>query len=349
MRKTPVQPRERVSLATVAASAGVSIATVSRIVNGDTGRASRETVARVRQAVEALGYRPNQLGRALKHGRSRVVAMLAPNLDNPMMATIAASTEAALRDAGYVMILCDTHDRADLQDEYLEAMRSQVVEGTVMVASVASPGLARFVEEGGPVVFVVRRNPCGTGGPFLGIDNIGAGGHVAEFFLRRGITEAGVLYPTQGSSVTRERCEGFCARLAGLASVVRGEAPGLSHPEVGYQAARAMAAGSPWPRGIMCVSDQIAYGAYRFTREAGIRVPDECLIVGVDGNDLNQWLAPWLTSLKVPYREFGGHVVKMLSQIWSGERPDDRILPYSLADEPAALPPAAGCRDGMPA
>ena len=67
--------------------------------------------------------------------------MLAPNLDNPAMATIAASTETALRAAGYVMILCDTHDRAELQDEYLHAMRSQVVQGYVLVNCVSSPAL----------------------------------------------------------------------------------------------------------------------------------------------------------------------------------------------------------------
>ncbi len=128
------------SLATVARAAGVSVATVSRIVNGKRGRASAETVARVEQAVARLGYRPNPVGRALKQRASRVVALLAPNLDNPAMAAIAVSTEAALRDAGYVTILCDTHDRAELQDEYLAAMRSQFVAGYVMVSAVASRG-----------------------------------------------------------------------------------------------------------------------------------------------------------------------------------------------------------------
>lgn len=107
-------PKDGVSLATVARETDVSVATVSRIVNGKSGRASPDTVARVEQAIARLGYRPNPVGRALKRRASRVVAMLSPNLDNPAMAAIAVSTEAALRDAGYVMILCDTHDRVDL-------------------------------------------------------------------------------------------------------------------------------------------------------------------------------------------------------------------------------------------
>src|SRR4051794_13444990 len=110
MTLTRPGPRESVSLATIAAEAEVSIATVSRIVNGQTHRASAETTKRVRKAIETLGYQPNQIGRALKRGKSRVVAMLTANLNNPVMATIASSTETALRAAGYVMILCDTHD-----------------------------------------------------------------------------------------------------------------------------------------------------------------------------------------------------------------------------------------------
>src|SRR5204862_532074 len=143
-----------VSLTTVAEDTGVSISTVSRIVNGESGRASPETVARVEEAIARLGYRPNPVGRALRQRASRVVAMLSPNLDNPAMAAIAVSTEAALRAAGYVMILCDTHDRADLQDEYLQAMRSQLVHGYVMVSAVKSAELHDAAMRGEPIGYV---------------------------------------------------------------------------------------------------------------------------------------------------------------------------------------------------
>ena len=189
------------SLATVARAAGVSVATVSRIVNGKRGRASAETVARVEQAVARLGYRPNPVGRALKQRASRVVALLAPNLDNPAMAAIAVSTEAALRDAGYVTILCDTHDRAELQDEYLAAMRSQFVAGYVMVSAVASRGLEATLRRGDPMVFVARRSPLG-GGAFVGIDDRAAGAEAADNLLDRGVARPAVLMAAQNASST---------------------------------------------------------------------------------------------------------------------------------------------------
>lgn len=322
------------SLATVAAATGVSIATVSRIVNGETRRASAETVERVRQAIEAIGYQPNHVGRTLRRRESRLVAMLAPNLDNPVMSAIAASTEAALRAAGYVMILCDTHDQPELQDDYLNAMRAQVVRGYVIVASVASPVLQDFVNNGAPIVFVNRRNPFG-GGAFVGIDNVKAGADAADHLLSNGVNRPGVLFPTQGSTVTRDRVDGFCRRLLahGLSrsEIATAHAPGLSHLEVGYEAARKLLDANQWPPGLLCVSDQIAYGAYRFAREAGIRVPDDCALVGIDGNRLNAWIAPWLRSIHVRYEDFGGAVVELLLDVWGGKTPVERIMPHLMA------------------
>ncbi|UPG73063.1 LacI family transcriptional regulator [Roseomonas gilardii subsp. gilardii] len=321
-----------VSLATIAAAAGVSISTVSRIVNGETRRASAETVKRVRKAIEATGYRPNSIGRALRSGESRLVAMLVANLDNPAMATIAASTEAALRTAGYVMILCDTHDRAALQDEYLAAMRAQAVQGYVMVVARSSPGLAEMIGHGTPMVFVGRRNPLG-GGAFVGIDNTGAGALVADYLWQAGIREPGILSPLEGSSsATRERMEGFRSRYAALgldpARIPEWRAPGLAHVEIGYHAARLIGRRDAWPRGLLCVSDQLAYGAYRAARETGLHVPDDCRLVGIDGSTLNPWLAPWLASVRVPYDRFGPAILQQLQRIWSGTRPAEQLLTY---------------------
>ncbi|WP_431098534.1 LacI family DNA-binding transcriptional regulator [Polaromonas aquatica] len=332
-------PRRRkgvgpVSLSEVAVQAGVSISTVSRIVNGETRRASPETLARVREAIRTVGYHPNQLGRALRSRESRLVAMLAANLDNPVMATLAASTEAALREAGYTMILCDTHDRPELQDDYLNAMRSQVVQGYVMVAAQPSAGLRDFVERGAPMVFVSRRSPFGTCA-FVGPDNLAAGAAAADYLLDRGIDAPAVVFPSRGSSTTRERVQGFCERAAarGLSAdrIRQVEAPGISHLEIGYAAAAQFAAPSAWPRGAMCISDQVAYGVHRVARENGIRVPGDCELVGIDGNPINAWLAPWLTSVKIPHQDFGPAIVDLMLSLWGGEAPRERLMPHRMA------------------
>ncbi len=328
-------PTAPVSLATIAAQAGVSPSTVSRIVNGHLDRANPETVARVQAFVKAAGYRPNSMARALRRRQSRVVAMLSPNLDNPAMAAIASSTEAALRAQGYVMILCDTQDRPDLQDEYIEAMRAQIVEGIVLVSPVASRGLRALLQRGGPVVMVNRRAGAQAGlTPFVGIDNAAAGAEAADFLLDAGIAQPALVHSSFASSAIADRAEGFLGRLErrGLKrSDIRVATSGhLRHLEAGYEAAQRLVASGGWPAGLMCTSDQMAYGAYRLASETGLAVPGACRIVGIDENPLNAWIAPWLSSVHVPYAAFGAAIVDQLTALWAGERPQDRLLPHRM-------------------
>jgi LacI family transcriptional regulator len=330
----PAKPPSSPSLRTIADRLGISISTVSRIVNGETRRASPALVERVRQVVEETGYTPNHAGRSLRRQETRLVAMLISNLDNPAMAAIAASTETALREAGYVMFLCDTHDTPELQDEYLYAMRSQAVRGYVLVTSVPSPGLESFVASGAPIVFVSRRNPYGPGA-FVGIDNRRAGADAADWLLARGITAATVLSPDPGSSVTRDRADGFTARFAehgrSAGRLVQARPPGTSHLTTGYEAARRLGAGE-WPRALFCVSDMLAYGAYRAASEIGIAVPRDCLFLSVDGNPINRWLAPWLASIVVPHKDFGAHILGLLTELWDGADSAERLLPHQYSD-----------------
>lgn len=329
------------SLATVARETGVSVATVSRIVNGKSGRASVETVARVADAIERLGYRPNPVGRALKRRASRVVAMLSPNLDNPAMAAIAVSTEAALRAAGYVMILCDTHDRPELQDDYLQAMRDQFVAGFVMVSAVRSAGLDQAVRRGDPVVFVARRSPLG-GGAFVGIDDHAAGADAADFLLGLGVERPAVLMASQNISSTVQRATGFIERMNARGvpdrDIRRVSAPGLSHIEIGYAAARALVEAGGWPQGALCVSDMIAYGAYRLANETGVSIPRDCAIIGIDGNAINAWIAPWLTSIRIPYEQFGRHIVAQLTRQWAGTDTTEIHVPHEPLTPAEAMP-----------
>ncbi|HRJ69055.1 MAG TPA: LacI family DNA-binding transcriptional regulator [Beijerinckiaceae bacterium] len=327
----------RVSLSTIAARAGVSVSTVSRIVNGQLGRANPATVARVQALIEAYDYRPDKIARALRHGRSRVIAMLAPNLDNPAMGAIATSTEAALRAAGYVMILCDTHDEPALQDEYLEAMRAQSVEAYVVVSAIASSALAAFIARGDPLVLVGRRQPPGApAAAFVGIDNRDAGRCAARFLIEAGVKAPALVHTTLTSSAVADRVLGFRAGLeeAGVGrDCLRVAASShLQHLHAGYEAARALFSAGGWPDGLFCVSDLMAYGTYRLAREHGVRVPQDCILVGVDDSPLNEWIADWLTSVHIPYADYGSAILKQLEAVWAGQAASDLLLPHHLVN-----------------
>ncbi len=305
------------SIASVAARAGVSIATVSRVVNGVVNKTSAETAERVRQAVRDLGYRPISAGRDLRQRSSRIVALLTANLANPAMAAIAAAAEAALRADGLVMVLCDTHDRPELQDEYLFAMRAQRARAIVLLGAVASPGLARMQAEGETLVFVSRRSPHDRSGRFVGIDNRRAGMEVAGHFVARGCRALAVIHGPLSSSATADRLAGFRAQARRLGVDLPRQAvlsaARADHLVIGYEAAGALLCGGARPTGIFCTSDLIAFGAHRRIQEAGLAVPRDLILVGFDDSPLNDWVAPWLDSVRVPYDSFGPAIARAVA------------------------------------
>ena len=334
-RKTPLAVPTPVSIADVAERAGVSIATVSRVVNGVAKKASAETVERVREAIDALGYRPMGAGRSLRNKRSRLVAVLAANLANPSMTAIAAVAEVALRRAGHVMVLCDTHDLPGLQDEYLLEMRAQYACGFVLLGAVRSPVLAGFVESREPLVFVNRRNPFGDR-CHVGIDNRLAGADVARWLSAMQHRDVAVIHGRLWSSATAERVEGFRAewqRLGNRLPRARiATRQGLDHLEIGYQTMRKFIASPPVPQAVFCTSDLIAYGAQRAANEAGLSPDSDVTFIGFDDSPLNAWIAPWLNAVRVPYADYGEAIVQALQPAHART---DIVLAHQLVVRPS--------------
>lgn len=326
--------RRTVSITDVAEKAGVSVATVSRIVNGNTRKASAKTVERVRRTIADLGYRPISVGRALRNRESRLVAVLAANLANPSMAAIAASTETALRGAGLTMVLCDTHDRPDLQDEYLLEMRAQFARAIVLLGVIDSPRLGEFVEGDLPLVFVNRRLK-GAAAPFVGIDNRAAGREVANQLLDRGLEDVAVVHGSPSSTATRERVAAFRKTFTEAGHAIpAGRVIGrdqADHLAIGAEAMRRLAKNGP-PRAVFCLSDLIAYGAHRIAVEGGFA--DAVAFFGFDDNPLNEWIAPWLSSVRVPYDSYGEAVVAALGTGKDSPSTEDILLPHRLVLRP---------------
>lgn len=327
-------PRPRaVGIQAVAARAGVSIATVSRVLNGISTKANEGTRVRVREAADALGYRPAHAGRALRMRQTRLVALLIPDIANAFYSAIARSIEGTLRDRDHTMILCNTGEDPALQDFYLEEMQAYHVRGVALLGAVESEGLAQALADGLPIAFVNRKPPRG-GGLFVGIDNAAAGEAVAEHFLAKGFDDCAVIHGPLHSSASRERYEGFLARL-----VRAGRAPSPAHLvegglsiEGGYLAAGRLLAKDHHPRAIFCSNDLVAYGLHRRCRELGLAVPQDVAIFGFDDNPMNDWVAPWLSTVHIPYDAFGAAVTDALFQIWEGAdaaRPAE-LLPFCL-------------------
>jgi LacI family transcriptional regulator len=318
----------------VAALAGVSVATVSRVVNEKAlKRASATTVAKVQRAVAELNYRPMRAGRALRTLESHLVALLIPDITNAFYSAIAHSVELALRELDYAMILCNTDESPNGQDAYLEEMQSHLVRGVLLLGAVESPGLWRAAANRLPIVYMNRKAPPGLSGPFVGIDNYAAGQAVADHFIHQGYARCGAVHGPLQSSASRERFEGYRDRLA-RASVELAAADvsgGSLTIESGYSAAVELLDSPSRPRAIFCGNDGMAYGVHRRCRELGLKVPGDVALFGFDDNPLNEWLAPWLSTIHVPHDRFGPAAARVLRAISGQNReepPQTVLLPF---------------------
>lgn len=334
-RAGAARPR-RVRIDDVAREAGVSISTVSRVVNGIASKVSADTRERVRDIIADMDYRPARIGRALRTAQTRLVALLIPDTANSFYAAIANAIEAAMSGTGHSMILCNTAGNPEVQDRYLDEMEAQMVRGMALLGAVDSPGLRKMARRNVPMVFVNRKPPAGIRGPFIGVDNRKAGGDVASHFLARGFRPCGAIHGPLSSSASRDRFDGYRDRLAQAGQpldrrFVRGAELDMRS---GYDAAAALLDGSRTPRAIFCGNDLIAYGAFRRCGEQGLGVPGDVALFGFDDNPLNEWIAPWLSTIHVPCESIGAGVMAELQRLWDGKRVrrrvEEHLLPYEI-------------------
>jgi LacI family transcriptional regulator len=327
---------QRVRIDDVAREAGVSISTVSRVVNGVANKVSADTLARVRTIIADMDYRPARIGRALRTAQTQLVALLIPDTTNTFYAAIANSIEAAMSGTGYSMILCNTGENPAVQDHYLDEMEAHMVRGLALLGAVDSPGLRKMAQRNVPIVFVNRKPPSGIYGPFIGIDNRKAGGDIAHHFLERGFRPCAAIHGPLFSSASRERFEGYRDTLAQGGQPLDGQfmRGAELNMQSGYAAATALLGGRKKPRAIFCGNDLIAYGAFRRCGEQGLAVPGDIALFGFDDNPLNEWIAPWLSTIHVPYDSIGASVKTELQRLWDGKgalrRVEQRLLPYQI-------------------
>jgi LacI family transcriptional regulator len=322
------EPRAKVR--DVAALAETSVATVSRVLNGkDSTHFSSETAARVLAAARRLDYRPSELGRQLRTAKANAAALLVPDASNSFCADVAWSLEPALHKAGLSMLLCNTGEEPDRQDEYLAQMVSRGISAIVLLGAVESPLLREMSGGDATLVFVNRRPPAPITGHFVGIDNRAAGRHVAEHFIARGYHDCAVIHGPQRYAASAERLEGFNARMseAGVSVPAFRRVESALRSEAGYARAMDLLAGSR-PRAIFCGNDAIAYGVNLAVQEARLRVPEDVAIFGFDGSRLNRWLAPWLSTVHVPVQDFGPAIAAILKKV--PDTPRTTLLPYQL-------------------
>ncbi len=303
------------SIITVAQRAGVSVATVSRVLNGsDAVRPA--TRDRILGVVKELGYRVNESARNLRTAESRLLLTLVPDVGNPFYAEIIRGIDSVARQHDYLMLLCDTGADLGRERTYFDLLRRRRADGAICLdpetiqralgdESISLPWVACCEFDAAASV------------PYVGIDNHLAACDAVRHLLSRGHRDIALVNASSDYMYAKQRQAGY--RDALLAAGVTPAPEWCINVDsldfdAGVRAAQQLMALADQPSAIFAVSDTLAIGVLSGLRAAGKRVPEDVAVVGFDDIALARQVDPALTTIAQPMRELGEAAANLLLQ-----------------------------------
>ena len=288
-----------IGLKDVAARAGVSIKTVSNVVNG--ARVLPDTRVRVEAAIEELGYRPNLSARSLRSGRTGVIALAVPDLTVPYFAELARAVIVAAEERGWTVLVDQTDGSRERELLVLEGIRSPLIDGAIFSPLALGHEDRAARNHAVPLVLIGERIFPGSV-DHVAIDNVAAAREGVEHLIGRGRRRIALVgdQHVMTAETARLRTAGWRAahEAAGLEASPELVAPAARwHRDDGYDAVRSLLASGARPDALFCCNDLLAVGALRALAEAGLRVPDDVAVVGMDDIEESRFTSPALTTI----------------------------------------------------
>lgn len=335
-------PAERATIRDVAARAGVSTATVSRVLAG-LGHPRPETTAAVQAAVEALRYRPSGVARSLRMQETRTLGLIVTDIQNPFFPELVQAADQAARGLGYSILLGSAAYDEGRARHYLDLMVDRRVDGMIVASSQIAAASSDWLLASPVPVVVLNAEPGGLPVPLITSDNRGGARLAAEHLLGLGHRRLAYVRGRASFSADVPRLEGF--REACIAAGLRPgdwlELPGDGQVEGGERAARELLAGHAGTTAVACYNDTTAIGVLRALRTARIRVPADISVIGCDDITAASWITPALTTVAQQKAEMGRLGVECLASMLAGGTggPDRAAAgPVGAPPEPVRLP-----------
>ncbi|MBU0494276.1 MAG: LacI family transcriptional regulator [Chloroflexi bacterium] len=306
-----MQPRPTIK--DVAARAGVSRQTVSRVLN-DKPEVSPETRDRVLRTIDELGYRPSAVARSMVAGRTRTLGCISPNLTDYSLACIIEGAQAAARQKGYFVLTGSAPHAADAEP-LLEEMLHRQVDGLLILNPRADERyvyLLPLVEQGLSVVYL-GSTPKNEAVCSVRCDDQHGAYQVGRHIIAQGHTRIAMITGPQNEDCVQDRIAGYVQAFteAGLPVSADLIATGDWSPDSGYQAMQQLLAGPPFTA-LFAQNDRMAVGAIRAAREQGRHVPEDLAVVGFDDIPLASYFDPPLTTIHQDFLEHGRRAADLL-------------------------------------
>lgn len=318
-----------VTLKDVALRAGVSSATVSRVINSR-GLISAPTVEKVQTAIAELGFRPNAVGRNLKTSRTRTFGVMLPSLSNPIFGEVLEGVQAAALAAGYSIAVTSSNYREEEEQHAIDTMLANRVDGLILtVADADSSGQLDLLDAHGIPYVLLFNQPIETNRSAVTVDNRAAGRLIAEEFIQFGHRRMGMIAGRfEASDRSRLRFQGFCDGIADAGM----EPPALVEVDfVEGRIARAVEKlldSTDAPTALFCSPDMLALSVLDALRGLKVAVPEQISLAGFDGIAFGQLSHPKLATVVQPSHDMGQAAVQhLLGRLAGSTAPKLKVLP----------------------
>jgi LacI family transcriptional regulator len=314
----------------VAAYAGVSVATISYVVNNGPRTVTKETRQRVLDAIKALGYRPHAIARSLKTGSTQTVGLLVQSLIPTFIARLVNAVEDNLAVRGYGLILASTHEDCARERQMLHVLADQSIDGLLYIPTTCLNGdlVMRLIDQGLPIVFLDRYIP-GIPADAVMTDNVSAAKKAVEFLIQNNCKKIVCLSFSSEASSALERIEGYQQAL---------QENGVPYDKENILTVKYVEGGSVEPAllayidtygipdGIFCTTDSFVIETMKTLRQCSINVPDQVRVVGgFDRADWNTLLDPPIPFLKQDFELLAQRAVEFLMERIDGKDYAPRI------------------------
>ncbi|OLN24220.1 LacI family transcriptional regulator [Domibacillus antri] len=311
----------------VAEKAGVSIATVSKVVN-NTGRISDKTRKRVTEIMQQLDYQPSSVAAALTGKKTFTIGVLVPDIANPFFAEVARALENNARETGYAIILCSTDYQREREQEYLELLLKKQVDGIIMATEPKDMEPFRKLNERHVPLLMFSVDHLAVAANVVTTDNVRGGYLAGHYLLKKGHRRLAVI-------AEKNRQSGH-ARLSGFQQALSDGGVELDEELIinskstikeAQQAAQRLLAMEKKPTAVFTVTDLIAVVFINEARKAGVHIPEDISVIGFDNTIHAEIADPGLTTIAQPIEELARYSFNQLLQsIEKPNMPGHRIM-----------------------
>lgn len=315
----------------VAKQAGVSVATVSRVLNGK-DKVSTKTKLKVEEAIQYLNYEPSMLGRNLRNSESRIVLILIPSISNPFYFEVIKGIENMALSQNYSILLCETDSKPEKEEIYFDLVRKKMADGIISMDPAVNVETLKELAENYAIIQCSEYGG-GIGIPYVTIDSEEASYHAVKHLIQIGHRKIALMNSDEKFLYARERRMGYERALQEHGIPLDGEYIFYTQElgfEQGQQTMKKILQLQDRPTAVFAVSDLLAIGALKEINAAGLHVPEDVAVVGFDKIDFSNMTNPALTTVAQPMYKMGTVAARMLIEKIQGKTVDSVVLGHEL-------------------